>query len=145
MSGLSWDEFTAGARACGWIAYVATADEVGRPHVAVVSPGYGPQGLMWFGTRPSSIKVRNLRSRSDVAFHWPVGSGAAPGECFARGRATLHEGFEERQRVWDSGVMPYDLSRFFGSPEDEIHLFVEVAVSSASILGPDFLRRRWRP
>lgn len=145
MSDLAWAEFVAGARACGWVAYVATADSAGRPHVAVVSPGFGHDGTVWFGTRPQTSKAHNLRARSEVAFHWPIGADNAPGECFARGTARLHADLEARRRVWDSGVMPYDLTHFFGSPDNSDHLFVEVALTSASILGPDFVRRRWTP
>lgn len=145
MTDLTWEEFVAGARASGWVAYVATAGSDGHPHVAVVSPGFGADGTVWFGTRPNTSKARNLRARPDVAFHWPIGSDNAPGECFARGSARLHETPEDRHRVWQSGVMPYDLSQFFGSPDNSDHLFVEVTVTSASILGPDFVRRRWTP
>lgn len=143
MIPLTWQEFAGGARACGWVAYVATADASGRPHVGVVSPGFADDGVIWFGTRPGTTKTRNLRDRREVAFHWPIGSTDAPGECFARGTATLHTDALARQQVWDSGVMPYDLRQFFGSPDNDDHLFVEVLVTSASILGPDFVRRRW--
>ncbi len=145
MTDLTWDEFVAAAQACGWVAYLATTGTSGRPHVAVVSPGFGDEGVIWFGTRPRSTKARNLRTHSDVALHWPIGAAGAPGECFARATATLHESLDDRQRVWKSGVMPYDLSQFFGTPENDDHLFVRVAVTSASILGPDFVRRRWTP
>ena len=145
MTALGWIEFVDGAKACGWMAYVGTVDGRGRPHVAVVSPGYGDEGTVWFGTRPGSTKLRNLRSNPGVAMHWPIGARDAPGECFARGTATLHEGLDARRRVWQSGVMPYDLAQFFGSPDNEDHLFVEVTLTSASILGPNFVRQRWAP
>jgi len=144
MTDLSWDEFAAGAQACGWVTYAATTGADGRPHVAVVSPGFEP-GVIWFGTRPRTTKAHNLRVNADIAFHWPVGGGSGPGECFARGVAIIHDTPDQRRAVWESGVMPFDLSQFFGSPENDDHLFVRTEVTTASILGPDFVRRRWTP
>lgn len=144
MTDLSWEEFVAAAQACGWTTCVATADERGRPHVAVVAPGF-EHGAIWFATRPKTRKALNLRQNAQVALHWPVGNPDAPGEVWARGRATVHESLADREGMWESGIMPYDLSGFFGSPENEDHLFVRVEVTTATLLGPDFVKHRWRP
>lgn len=141
---LAWDEFATAARACGWITYISTADAAGRPHVAVVAPGFGDEGAIWFGTRPTTRKIRNLRQNRQVALHWPVGNSDAPGEIWAHGQATIHDDASDRHALWESSVMPYDLASFFGSPDDENHLFVRVDLDTATLLGPDFTKRRWR-
>lgn len=140
---LTWTEFADAARACGWTTYVSTADHDGRPHVAVVAPALGEEGVVWFATRPGTRKLLNLRRNAGVAFHWPIGAQGAPGELWAHGRATIHEDADDRRRMWESGIMPYDLSAFFGSSDDENHLFVRVDIESATLLGPDFVKRRW--
>lgn len=129
---MDWDEVVEAATACGWITYLGTADSGGTPHVAVVAPGY-TDGTVWFVTRASTKKLRNLRQNPQVAFHWPVGDIQAPGELAAWGRATVHGSDEAVRRLWDAGIMPYDLGGFFGSPDDTDAVFVEVAVRRARL------------
>lgn len=131
------------ARRSGWTTYLGTVDARGRPHVAVVAPGFS-QGTVWFATRASSKKARNLRHSTEVAFHWPVGSTAAPGELAAWGTATVHDSDEARRRIWDSGVMPYDLAGFFGDPGNPDLVFVEVAMRRARLL-TQHAARVWTP
>jgi general stress protein 26 len=142
MASLDWDTFVSAARASSWVTYLGTVDESGRPHVSVVAPGF-TRGSIWFATRTGSKKYRNLVSDPSAAFHWPVGNPDAPGEVIARGSALLYDSAEDRIRLWASGVLPYDLSGFFGSPDDPGVGFAEVRVSEARLLGPDFVARRW--
>lgn len=141
---MHWSEFVAAAQEISWITYVATADDHGRPHVAAVAPGYS-KGVVWFATRASSRKAKNLARNDEVAFHWPVGAGRGPGELAAWGRAIVHTGDDERRRIWDSGVMPYDLAGFWQSPENPDLVFVETAIRRARLLGPDFVPQVWTP
>ena len=141
---MRWSEFVDAAREISWITYVGTADERGRPHVAAVAPGFS-EGVVWFATRASSRKAHNLARNSEVAFHWPVGVGRGPGELAAWGRAVVHFGDEECRRIWESGVMSYDLEGFWESPENPDLVFVEAAVRRARLLGPDFVPRIWTP
>lgn len=141
---MTWDEFVQGASAVSWLVYVGTAQANGRPHVAPVSPGF-TEDTIWFATRTGSRKFRNLSENPRAAFHWPVGGTEGPGELFARGTATLYTALEDRQRLWSAGVLSYDPAGFFGSPETPDLAFVETSVEYASILGPDFQRRTYRP
>lgn len=131
------------AQRSGWTTYLGTVDARGRPHVALVAPGFS-QGTVWFATRASSKKARNLRHSPEVAFHWPVGSTTAPGELAAWGTATVHDSGEARRRIWDSGVMPYDLAGFFGDPCNPDLVFVEVVVRRAR-LQTQHAARVWTP
>ncbi len=141
---MDWSEFVEAATAISWITYLATADSDGLPHVAPVAPGF-QEGTIWFVTRRSSKKARNLAVNPEVAFHWPVGGGTGPGELAARGRATVLGDAGDRARLWTAGVVPYDLSSFFGSPDDPDVVFVSTAVRRARLLGPDFRPRVWTP
>lgn len=141
---MTWDEFVNAAEEIGWPAYLGTADARGRPHVAAVAPGFSSEGVIWFATRAGSGKHRNLMENPAVAFHWAM-AGSGPGELFARGEARLHDSAEARERLWVEANLPYDPSSFFGSPDNPGVVFVETAVTSASLLGPDFRRRFWRP
>lgn len=129
---IGWERVVDAAQRSGWTAYVGTVDADGRPHVAVVAPGFSA-ATVWFATRASSKKARNLRACPEVAFHWPVGSTEAPGELAAWGTAGLHDSDGARRRIWSSGVMPYDLASFWGTPDDPELLFVEVAVRRARL------------
>jgi general stress protein 26 len=129
---MEWDEVVDAATRSGWTTYIGTADAAGVPHVAVVAPGF-TDGTVWFVTRASSKKLRNLRENTGVAFHWPVGNAAAPGELAAWGAATLHDSDDELRTLWDAGIMSYDLNGFFGSPDETDAVFVEVAVQRARL------------
>lgn len=129
---IGWDRVVDAAQRSGWTTYVGTVDADGGPHVAVVAPGFS-EGTVWFATRASSKKAHNLRGHAGVAFHWPVGSTDAPGELAAWGTATLHDTDEARRRIWSSGVLPYDLASFWGTPENPELVFVEVTVRRARV------------
>ena len=139
---MSWEEFVAAARSISWIAYLGTVDISGAPHVSVVAPGF-TDGSLWFATRRSSKKYRNVVEHRRVAFHWAVGGGG-PGELVADGTVLLHDSDGERRELWGAGVLDYDPAGFFGSPENPDVVFVEVLVEHARLLGPDFVARRWR-
>lgn len=139
---MDWADFVDAARAVDWVTYVGTADGAGVPHVAAVAPGFA-DGSVWFATRRSSRKARNLTENRQVAFHWPVGSGGL-GEVAAWGTAKLHTDPQEIRRVWDSDVFGYDLSQFFGAPDNPDLVFVEVAVEHARLVGPGFEVSRYR-
>ncbi len=139
---MDWDRFTKAAAEISWIAYLGTADRQGRPHVAPVAPGF-THGAVWFATRASSKKWRNLLVNPEVALHWPVGTGSGPGEVAAWGTAVPHEGESERHRIWDAGILPYDLAGFFKSRDNPDLVFAEVVVRRARLLGPDHIPMVW--
>lgn len=129
---MEWAEVVDAARRSGWTTYIGTADAAGRPHVAIVAPGF-TDGTVWFATRPSTRKLRNLRVNPEVAFHWPISNPDAPGELAAWGTATVHDSDAARRRIWESEVMPYDLAAFFGELAGSDVVFVEVAVRRARL------------
>ncbi len=129
---MQWDDFVDAGQRSGWTTYVGTADAAGHPHVAVVAPGFR-DGTVWFATRASSKKCRNLRENAQVAFHWPIGNADAPGELAAWGTATLHDSREARRHIWGAGILPYDLAAFFGEPDNPDLVFVEVEVRRARL------------
>ncbi len=55
---MEWEELVEAAGQISWITYLATADAVGRPHVAPVTPGFTERSV-WFATSASSKKYRN--------------------------------------------------------------------------------------
>ncbi len=138
---MDWPTFVAAAESTGWITYLATADGSGAPHSSVVAPGFS-DGVIWFGTRVASKKYRNLAVNPEVAFHWSV-TGGGSGEVSARGNATLHNTTEQRRVIWESGVFSYDLAGFFDTPENDEMAFVECRISSARLVGPDFVPHRY--
>lgn len=140
---MDWDEVREAGSAIGFITYVGTRSADGEPHVAPASPGFGDEGVVWFATRASSKKARNLRADPRIAFHWPVATGSGPGELVARGAATIHEGEEARHALWEASVVPFDLSNFFGSPDNPDLVFVETKLDRARLMGPDFVPRVW--
>ena len=125
---MEWSEVVDAATRSGWTAYVGTADA----HVAVVAPGF-TDGTIWFATRASSKKCRNLLENAEIAFHWPVGNTTAPGELAAWGTATIHDTAEARRQLWDAGVLPYDPAGFFGGADNPDLVFVEVALRRARL------------
>lgn len=141
---LSWQEVADAAEAISWVAHVGTVRRDGRPHVAAVAPGLAEEGRIWFATRRGTQKHLNLVANGEVALHWPVTTGSGPGELFARGVARLHDTDESRRRLWNQ-VVPYDMARFWGSPDNRDLVFVEVRATRASLTGPDFVRHVWRP
>lgn len=141
---MTWDDFIKAARAISWITYLATTAKDGKPHVAPVSVGF-TEGTVWFASRRPSRKIRNLGANPFVAFHWPVGTGSGPGELFARGTSVVHIAEDDRHRLWSGLDFAYDLAMFFQSPDNPDLAFVEVAITHASLLGPDFARSIWRP
>lgn len=141
---LTWKEVADAAEAISWVTYVASVGRDGRPHLAVVAPGLAEEGRIWFATRKGTQKHRNLVANGEVAFHWPVTTGSGPGEMFARGVVRLHDGPEPRRRLWNE-VVPYDMSRFWGSPDNPDLVFGETRVTRVSLTGPEFVRRVWTP
>ena len=141
---MQWSEVVDFAQRAGWTTFIGTADAQGAPHVAIVAPGF-TDGTVWFATRASSRKYRNLRENPRVAFHWPIDKpNEAPGELAAWGDATiLHDSRDARERVWNAQILPYDLGGFWGSPDNPDLVFVEAPLRRALLRGPDLVARVW--
>ena len=109
----------------------------------MVAPGFAEQTI-WFATRRGTRKLANIASNEHVFMHWSVG-GAGPGELFIKGKGTVHDSDEERQRLWTEANLPYDPNGFFGGPDNADVVFVSIEVEMARLLGPNFVRKVWRP
>lgn len=140
---LTWEEVADAAETISWITYLATVGPDGRPHVAVVAPGLAQPGHIWFATRRRTRKHRNLLAHPAAAFHWPVTTGSGPGELFARGVAEVNDSDDARSRLWNR-VVPYDMTSFWGSPDNPDLILVDVAATRATLIGPEFTRRVWK-
>ncbi|MDQ6614462.1 MAG: pyridoxamine 5'-phosphate oxidase family protein [Actinomycetota bacterium] len=120
---------------------MASAGTDGWPHVSVVSPAVEGE-LLWIATRASSGKAGNIRVNPRVALVWQPGA-----EIYVWGRASWVEEDGEKQRLWESGVFPFDLAGFFGTWAHPGFIFIKVEPVSALVLsqGTEGLsRRRWR-
>lgn len=120
------------------LAHLATADDVGDPAVAIVSPLVG-DGVVWAMTRRTSTKARNVARRSAVALMWQ-----SDGEAYLWGDATVVDSVEEKVRRWSS--WQYDAAGFFGSPERDDVVLLRIRPRRATVLaagadGP--VRLRW--
>jgi general stress protein 26 len=139
---LSWDDLRATVTGLGSGVYFATTGADGRPHVAWVVPGWADEQL-WVATYASSQKAANLRHSPAVA----MTCAATPeANVLIRATARLVTEPDEATRLWEGGVMPYDLNNFFQGPTDPETLFVELTPQHASVapLGPGPVRR-WTP
>jgi general stress protein 26 len=141
-SSLAWSDLVATVTAAGRGVFLATTGADGRPHVAWVVPGWGDE-RMWLATYTSSQKATNLRHCSDVAM---TCAPTPEANVLIRATARLVTDREEAARLWADGVLGYDPSNFFKSPEDPETQFVELIPTHATIaeLGPG-APRRWQP
>lgn len=141
---MHFDEVEAITAALGPLASFASVDADGTPHVVPVVASWS-SGMLVFGSRADSVKVRNLvhRPRASMAF-------ATPGEPFPdtallKGRARVVEDDEERAAWWGCGLFPF-LSMMYSGPDDPALRFVEFTPTSAVVVrnggrGPV---QRWR-
>lgn len=139
---MEWSRFVDAAQSNGWYAFLGTADRAGRPHVSVVAPGFAAEGSIWFATRASSKKGRNLSANPEVGLHWPLQEGGL-GEVAAWGVAKVWSSAADRRRLWNSAILPYDPSGFFQTPDNPDLVFVEVELARGRLLGPGFVREVW--
>jgi general stress protein 26 len=122
------------------LAHLATVTPDGCPHVAIAGAVVDGE-VLWFGTRASSGKARNIAANPEVAMMW---SPAA--EVYVQGVAELVADVDEKRQMWNSGRFAYDLAMFFGSPENEDFVFVRVRPRAATVLtqgDSGIVRRRW--
>ena len=137
---MEWEQLAQHLGSAG-LATLATASSDGRPHVSIVSPAV-EDDVLWFGTWANAGKVRNLAENPQVALMWRPGA-----EIYLRGSATLVPDVDEKRRVWDLRLFPYDQEGFFLSPDNPDLLYVRVRPYSASMFSqtPVGLSRKfWR-
>lgn len=134
----------AAAKAISWVCYVGTVSATGHPHVSVIAPGF-TKSTVWAGTRRSTKKLANLTQNPRTSLYWPVDTGSGPGELTMRGVSAIHTDDDSKRNTWDNVDFGYDLAAFWKSPDNPDLVFLEVAIERCSLLGPDFVRKVWKP
>jgi len=113
--------------------HVATADSGGAPHISKVAAAVDG-ATIWIATMRTSGKARNVAANPRVALMWDSGS-----EAYVWGDAELVDDIEEKRRIWDSGLLPYDPAMFFGTVDNPLLVLLRVTPTRATVLtmGPD--------
>ena len=121
--------------------HLSTVGADGTPHVAKVALGIDGDHL-WLATRRSSAKARNLRANPALAA-MVEGNRA---ETYVWGTAEVVDDPAEVERVWGGGIFPFDLTGFFGAPDNpDFTLFRITPVRAVAMVARDAgpQRRTW--
>ena len=125
---MTWDELV--AKITGTPpAHLATATPDGTPHAATVMPGREGE-VLWIAMHATSGKARNLRANPKVALMFE-GNGA---ETYLWGDVELFDDLATKQRIWDAGVLPYDMAMFFQSADNPDWLLARVTPTRATVM-----------
>lgn len=118
-------------------AYLATVDAEGRPHASKVAPAVDGDWL-WIATRASSRKARNIAATGRAALMWEPRA-----EVYVDADAELVDDLATRERIWQSGLFPFPLESFFGSPDHPDFVLARLAPTRALVLSmsDDGIRR----
>jgi len=109
-------------------AHMATVRPDGSPHVAKVWPAVDGETI-WIGTRVTSGKARNLRVNPGAALMFEP-----KGEAYVYGDAEVITDLGTKQRIWNSGIFPYPMEGFFGSPERDDFVFLKMRPRRAIVM-----------
>jgi general stress protein 26 len=109
-------------------AHMATVRPDGSPHVAKVWPAVDGETI-WIGTRATSGKARNLRVNPGAALMFEP-----KGEAYVYGDAEVITDLGTKQRIWNSGIFPYPMEGFFGSPERDDFVFLKMTPRRAIVM-----------
>jgi general stress protein 26 len=132
---MTWSELSAHATG---LAHIATADSTGKPFVAVVSPAV-EGGVIWVATMKSSAKYRSLLANPRISIMWATGP-----ELYVQGRVELIDEPSEKQRIWHSGLLPYDPAMFFGNPENPDLVLIKITPVTATLQTMGQPAVRWK-
>ena len=95
-----------------------------------------------FTTRMTSAKAANIRTDQRVAMMWQGNSA----ETYVWGEATLIDSPAVKKQVWESGIVPFDLSHFYGTVDSPGWLVVSVVPKRAVAMlqtSEGLIRRAW--
>ena len=123
-------------------AHLSTASASGEPHVSVVWAVRDGESIV-MTMRTVSGKATNMRANPRVALMWEGNSA----ETYLWGNAELITDAAEKSALWESGIMPFDLSMFYGGPTTDDWTLVRIAPSRVvSIVrdGNGMQRRVWK-
>ncbi len=118
-------------------AHIATVRPDGRPHVAKVAPAI-EGGTIWIGTNASSTKARNLATIPKAALMFEPVS-----EIYVSADVEVVTDLATKQRLWNSGIFPYSMDAFFGSPDNDDFVLLRLSPTVATVIsqGEAGLRR----
>ena len=125
MTTLSWPEVRT---ELSGLCNLATADHTGAPHVAVVAP-LVDETEIWVFTNRSSKKARNLAENPRIALMWRPGN-----EHYVYGTAELIDDMDTKERLWDSPLLSFDPTAFFGAATNPEFLVVKVTPDHGVVL-----------
>ena len=123
------------------VASLATSTADGRPHSAAISVAVDGERLFFAIGRTSGM-ARRITENPRVALMWRPAA-----EVYVHGTATVVGDQDERQRIWDSGLWPYDAAAFWTSVESSEWLLIEVMPVSAIVFAERdgaIATHRWR-
>jgi general stress protein 26 len=136
----SWDEVAALITGAG-VAHMASTSVDGAAHVAQVFAAVEGKHLT-FTTRTTSAKAANIRANTQVALMWQGNSA----ETYVWGNASLSDDPAMKRHVWESGIVPFDLSHFYGtvdSPGWGVVSVVPVRAVAMMQTSGGLVRRAW--
>ena len=137
---MTWEEVVALIGGTG-VAHLSTTSAADGAHVSQVFAGVEGERLT-FTTRTTSAKAANIRTDPRVAMMWQGNSA----ETYLWGEATLIDSPAVKKQVWDSGIVPFDLSHFYGTVDSPGWLVVSVVpVRAIAMLqtSEGLVRRTW--
>lgn len=135
---MTWSDVVALITGAG-PAHLATANDEGEPHVSKVAPVVDGDSVL-FATRRKSGKARNFEGNPRVSLMWS-GNNA---ETHLWADVESIDDLATRERMWTSGVFPYDPESFFGAFDNPDVLLVRLRPKRAvaMVAGANGLERR---
>ena len=126
---MEWSEI---AEQIEGLAHLATADAEGTPHASVVM-GFVDGEHVWIATAMSSRKAQNLAQNPRISIMWQPEA-----EIYVNGDVQLIDDMEQKRRVWDGGLLPYDPERFFGTVDNPDLVLLKITPTTAIVqmVGP---------
>ena len=136
----TWDKVVALIAGAG-VAHIATTSVDSAAHVAQVFAAVEGTRLT-FTTRTTSAKAANIRANTQIALMWQGNSA----ETYVWGNASLSEDPAVKRHVWESGIVPFDLSHFYGTVDSPGWCAVSVVPVRAVAMmqtSEGLVRRAW--
>ena len=137
---MTWEEVVSLIDGTG-VAHLSTSSAADGAHVSQVFAGVEGE-LLTFTTRTTSAKASNIRTDQRVAMMWHGNSS----ETYVWGEASLIDSPTVKKQVWESGIVPFDLSHFYGSVDSPGWLVVSVVPKRAVAMlqtSEGLIRRAW--
>ncbi|MEN8239179.1 MAG: pyridoxamine 5'-phosphate oxidase family protein [Actinomycetota bacterium] len=129
---MDWPDVVGHAIRLGPDCFLATVTPQGKPHLAVISPGFIDQRVI-VATWESSVKADNLRAGSAVMLHWVVREETDNDMLLIQGIPRLVDDAHRSRQLWEADCLPYDPADWYQGPDDPELLWVEIEPTYASL------------